>query len=84
MKKVIFFLVFAQNIDCGYIEAVLKSTHNLCFKAKIKNMYIPVNPSFTIKKWGVRGSSLHGHGCMMSCGMRKISFRICKQGAAAS
>ena len=23
-------------------------------------MYTPVNPSFTILKWGVRGSSLHG------------------------
>ena len=23
-------------------------------------MYIPVNPSFIIKKWDVRGSSLHG------------------------
>ena len=32
---------FAQNIDCGYTlnrltEAVLTSTHNLCFGAKIK------------------------------------------------
>ena len=26
------FLIFAQNIDCGYkLEPVLKSTHNLCF-----------------------------------------------------
>ena len=23
-------------------------------------MYTPVNPSFTIQKWGVRGCSLHG------------------------
>ena len=28
-------------------------------------MNTPVNPSFTISKWGVRGSSLHGHVCMM-------------------
>ena len=28
-------LIFAQNIDCGYSEAVLKSTHNLCFGVKI-------------------------------------------------
>ena len=48
------FPIFAQNIYCGYmlrrlIEAVLTSTHNLCFGAKMrKKMCIPVNPSFTI------------------------------------
>ena len=38
------FLVFAHNIDCGYmiVEAVLKSTHNLCFKAKIRKKYLPL------------------------------------------
>ena len=30
------FHIFAQNIDCVYIEAVLTSTHNLCFRAKIR------------------------------------------------
>ena len=29
-------------------------------------MYTPVNPSFTIKKWGVMGSSLHGHVILMN------------------
>ena len=44
----------AQNTDCGTREnrlgeAVLTSTHNLCFRAKIRKiMYTPVNPSFTI------------------------------------
>ena len=33
------FLIFARNIDCGYCvephnNAVLKSTHSLCFKEK--------------------------------------------------
>ena len=28
-------------------------------------MYTPVNPRFTIYKWGVRGSSLHGHVFVM-------------------
>ena len=28
-------------------------------------MYIPVNPSFTIYMWGVRGSTLHGHVYMV-------------------
>ena len=37
-KSLIFFLIFAQNIDCGYTlepldEAVLTRTHNLCFGA---------------------------------------------------
>ena len=36
IKILIFFYISAQNIDCGYLlecltEAVLMSTHNLCF-----------------------------------------------------
>ena len=37
MKKCDIFLIFAQNIYCGYTlepPAVLMSTHNLCFRAK--------------------------------------------------
>ena len=32
------FLIFALNINCGYSieEAVLTSTHNVCFRAKIR------------------------------------------------
>ena len=41
------------------------STHNLCFRAKIRKMYTPVHPSFTVQKWGVRGYSLHGHVFVM-------------------
>ena len=29
-------------------EAALTSTHNLCFGAKIRKKYTPVNPNFTI------------------------------------
>ena len=56
MKKCDTFLIFASNIDCGYTwvhrcgltEAGLTSTHDLCFKAKIrKKMYTAVNPSLT-------------------------------------
>ena len=37
-------------------------THNLCFSAEIKKItYTPVNPSFTIQKWGLRGSKLYRH-----------------------
>ena len=44
------FHISAQNIDCGYSgEALLTSTHNLCFSAEIRKIvYTPVNPSFTI------------------------------------
>ena len=39
----IFLLIFAQNIDCGYtLEAVLTSTQNLCFEAKIRKIDIPL------------------------------------------
>ena len=78
IKNSYFFHIFAQNIDCGYTlelsqfrefclsEAVLTSTNNLRFEAKIRKvMYTPVNPIFLYKKWGVRGSSFHGHVCMM-------------------
>ena len=43
--KVDSFLIFAQNIDLS--EAVLTRTHNLCFRAKIreKNVY-PCKPQF--------------------------------------
>ena len=72
----IFYIIFAQNIDCGYMlelpyEAVclirrfsLVSTIYVLSKNK-KKMYIPVNLSFTILKWGVRGSTLHGHVSMI-------------------
>ena len=42
MKNAICNLIFAQNIDRGYTleppltEAVLTSTHDLCFRAKIR------------------------------------------------
>ena len=47
-------------------EAVLTSTHNLCFWTKIrKTMCTPVNPSFTIYKWGLRVSKLYRHVFVM-------------------
>ena len=53
MKICDMFLIFAQNIDLGYTldrltEAVLTSTLDLCFRAKIRKMYTPGNPNFTI------------------------------------
>ena len=58
------FLIFAQNIDCGYtIEpprhrlavAVLTSTHNLCFGAKIRKIGIPLHTPVLLNKSGVQG-----------------------------
>ena len=47
------FLIFAQNRDCGYLgEAVLTSTHNLCFGAKIRKIGIP---QFCYIKVGFKG-----------------------------
>ena len=56
------FLIFAQNIDCGYTlepprrgEAVLTSTHNLCFGAKIRKIGIPLHTPVLLYKMGFKG-----------------------------
>ena len=54
------FLIFAQNIDCGYTlePAVLTSTHNLCFGAKIRKIGIPLCiPVLLYKSWVQGGTS---------------------------
>ena len=72
VKNCDIFLIFAQNIDCGYmLEPPQWGGSNeysqSMFKSKYKTiMRTPVNPSFTIYKWGVRGSSLHGHVFVMT------------------
>ena len=51
------FHISTQNIEGG---AVLTSPHKLCFEQKYaKIMYAPVSSSFTMKKWGLRGSKLY-------------------------
>ena len=65
MKNSDMFHISAQNIDCEYsLEPPRRGGsneyHNLCFWAEIRKiMYTPVNPSFTIWKWGWRGSKLY-------------------------
>ena len=60
-----FFHISSQNIDRGYsLEPPRRGGSNeypqSMFFSKIrKNMYTPVNPSFTIEKWGLRGSKLY-------------------------
>ena len=53
MKNSGSFKIFTKNIDLleppRAHQTVLKSTHNLCFRAEIRKlMFTPVNPSFTI------------------------------------
>ena len=46
---------------CAYIIlSSIKSTHNLCFRAKIRKNVYPCKPQFYYMKVGVRGSTLHG------------------------
>ena len=57
-KKNDIFLIFAQNIDCGYMlepqgEAVQRSTHNLCFGAKIRKIGISLHTPVLLYKSGV-------------------------------
>ena len=57
-----FFHISAQNIDWGYSL----EPNNLCFWVEIRKIiYTPVNPSFTVWKWGLRGSKLYRHAFMM-------------------
>ena len=61
MKNFNIFLIFVQNIDCGYtleppqFEAVLMSTHNLCFRAKIRKNVYPCKPQLYYMKVGCKG-----------------------------
>ena len=65
IKILIFFHISAQNIDRGYsLEPPCRGGSNKypqsMFLAEIRKiMYTPVNPSFTIQKWGLRGPKLY-------------------------
>ena len=48
-------LIFAQNIDCGYTLEPPRSTHNLCFGAKIRKIGIPLHTPVLLYKSGVQG-----------------------------
>ena len=51
------FLIFAQNIDCGYTLEPhrLTSTHILCFRAKIRKIGIPLHTPVLLYKSRVLG-----------------------------
>ena len=71
-KNIDIFQISAQNIDCGYsLEPPRRGGSNefpqSMFPSKNKKiMYTPVNPSFTIQKWGLRGSKLYRHVFVMT------------------
>ena len=59
-KKNDIFLIFSQNIDCGYTlepphETVLTSTQKLDFEAKIRKIGIPLHTPVLLYKSGVQG-----------------------------
>ena len=57
----IFFLIFAQNIDCGYtLEPPRRGGSNeypqsMFWSKNKKKRFTPANPSFAIKKVGFKG-----------------------------
>ena len=56
-----FFLIFAQNIDCGYmLEPPRRGGSNeypqsMFWSKNKKNRYTPAYPNFALKKWGSGG-----------------------------
>ena len=61
------FHISTQNIDCGHsLELPQRGDPNKytqsIFWVKIRKiMYTPVNPSFTIEKWSLKGLTLYRH-----------------------
>ena len=66
------FHMSAQNIECGYsLEPPRRGGSNeypqsMFLSRNKKIIYTPVNPSFTIRKWGLRGSALYRPVFVMS------------------
>ena len=69
LKNLIFFIFLLKNIDCGYsLEPLIPKS---MFLSRNKKMYTPVNPSFTIYKWGLRGQNYIG---MFACCIDQSPF----------
>ena len=66
---IFFFYISAQNIDCEYsLEPPRGSNEypqSMFLSRNNKIMYTPVNPTFPIQKWGLRGSILYRHVFVM-------------------
>ena len=68
----IFFLIFAQNIDCGYtLKPPRRGGSNeypqsMFFSKNKKNRCTHAYPGcLSILKWGLRGYKFHGHVFLM-------------------
>ena len=65
------FHISPPNIDCGYsLEPPRQGGSNeypqsMFLSRSMKNNVYPENPSFTTKKWGLRGSKLYRHVFVM-------------------
>ena len=80
LKNFDIFLIFAQNIDCGY-TLVHEYPRSMFWSKNKKNRYTPVYPSFAIQKWGLRGYTFHGHVFLVSqFGNRKLKTMMIGKG----
>ena len=65
------FDIFAQNIICGYMLALLRRggsneyPQSMFWSKKKEKFFTPVYPSFNIRKWGMRGYTFHGYVILM-------------------
>ena len=65
------FLIFAQNIDCGYTLQLPRRggsneyPQSMFWIKNKKNRYTPANPTLYMYGWGLGGYSLHGHVFLM-------------------
>ena len=60
------FLISAQNIHCRVLVRTASALTIYVFCVEIRKiMFTSVNPSFTIQKWGLRGSKLYRHVFVM-------------------
>ena len=74
MKNYKIFLIFAQNIDCGY-KLEPPQSNVLCFRAKIRKNIYPCTPQFHYKKVGCMGYKSHGHVILMLSSDTGIAMR---------
>ena len=74
----------AQNIDCRYsLEPPRRGGSNeypqsMFLSSNKKIIYTPVNPSFTIWKWGLRGSKLYRYVFLMQSKFSKTHSALLK------
>ena len=65
------FLIFAQNIDCGYMLELPRQVGSRVYPQSMfwskRKIGIPLQTSFLsdIEKWGLRGYTLHRHVFLM-------------------